>query len=112
MPTVTYITAIDIQTIGTVGLAIKFCGFCFLNVQALASYEVETARDALEPLFRIEDSFGLEPTAEGALTLDPKAKGAQKLSAAIKAWESARTELSEGKISQDEYDEWRASFKA
>lgn len=83
-----------------------------INVQSLAAYNVTSARDALELLFRLEDSFGLKPTEEGQLSFDPKAKGAKKLSAAIKAWENAREELAEGKITQDEYDEWRASFKS
>lgn len=79
-------------------------------VSALDDYEIESARDALEALFRLEDSFGLKPNDAGDLAIDPKAKGAQKLAAAIKAWKGAIEEVESGEMTRDEYDLWRGSF--
>lgn len=76
------------------------------------AYEITSARDALEALFRLEDAFELTPAKDGSLTIDLKAKGAQKLAAAIKAWQGVLDDLEAGKITQDEYELWRASFKA
>ena len=55
---------------------------------ALTDYEVETARDALEVLFRLEEGFGARPEADAAgarpeadaagarVVVDPDARGA------------------------------------
>ena len=52
---------------------------------ALTDYGVETARDALEVLFR------LEADAAGArVVIDLAAPGAQKLDAAVRAWAAVR----------------------
>lgn len=38
-----------------------------VRAEALEDYEINTAREALEALFRLEDAFGLTPTDEGTL---------------------------------------------
>lgn len=60
---------------------------------ALTDYGVETARDALEVLFRLEEGFGASPEADAAgarVVVDPAAPGAQKLDAAVRAWAAVR----------------------
>lgn len=82
--------------------------------EALAETGLETGRGALEILFRIEDDLGLVPveTKDGmAIAIDSRAKGAQKASAALKAWKRMRDGVSSGKVSKDEYEYWKASFK-
>ena len=82
-----------------------------MSERALEGYSTDTARDAMEYLFRLEEAFGIAPDSVGALRIDPKTKGAQKLEAAIKAWQSAQEDLKSGKMTQDDYNLWRASFK-
>ena len=56
---------------------------------ALADYGLETSRDALEVLFRLEEGFGARPEADAGgapVVVDPAAPGAQKLDAAVRAW--------------------------
>lgn len=83
-----------------------------IPVEALQDYEVESAREALEALFRLEDAFGLEPTEDGSLKINPKAKGSQKLSQAIKAWRGALDEVESGDMSKEDYELWKASLKS
>lgn len=73
-------------------------------VSTLEDYEFNSARDALEALFRLEDAFGLKPDDEGRLVIDPKAKGAKKLTMTLKAWRGALDEVGAGDISEDEYE--------
>ena len=80
-------------------------------MSALDDYELSSAREALEALFRLEDAFGLKPVDGETLALDPKAEGAQKLSAALVAWRGALDELEAGEMTQDEYERWRATFE-
>lgn len=79
--------------------------------QALSELGVESARDALEVLFRLEDSCGLVPGEGGALSVDPSAENAQKLDVAIRRWAERRRELDEGSITRAEYDAWRARVR-
>lgn len=80
---------------------------------ALADYGVETARDAIEILFRLEEGFGARPEADdgGArVVVDPAAPGAQKLDAAVRAWAAMRARLDSGEISEEEYLDWKRGF--
>lgn len=83
-----------------------------IPVEVLQDYEIESAREALEALFRLEDAFGLEPTEDGYLKMNPKAKGSQKLSQAIKAWRGALDEVASGDMSNEDYELWKASLKS
>ena len=79
----------------------------------LADYGVETSRNALEVLFRLEEGFGARPEADdgGArVAVDPAAPGAQKLDAAVRAWAAMRARLDSGEISEEEYLDWKRGF--
>ena len=69
--------------------------------EALMPVRVESARDALELLFRIEEEFGLRPIGDGRLAVAPKLAGA------IKAWESQVDALDRGEITPEEYESWK-----
>ena len=82
---------------------------------ALADYGVETARDAIEVLFRVEEAFGGRPEADAGgarVALDPAAPGAQKLDAAVRAWAAMRARRDSGEISEEEYLDWKRGFGA
>lgn len=81
-------------------------------VTALEDYEIDSARDALEALFRMEDAFGIAPGPDGTIAIDHKAKGAKKLTQALKAWSRARDDVESGKMTEAEYELWKASFRA
>lgn len=85
-----------------------------VSPSALTDYGIESARDALEVLFRLEDMSGLHPidTGEGmALVVDEKVPGSQKIEYALIAWKSMRDDLESGAVTREEYDDWRASFE-
>ena len=89
-------------------------GVLDVSPEALTDYKVQSARDALEVLFRLEDMSGLHPIdAEGgiALAIDPEVSGSQKIEYALIAWKSMRDDLESGAITKDEYDAWRSSFE-
>lgn len=83
-----------------------------ISVEALDGYQLNSARDGLEALFRLNEAFGLEPDSDGRLVIDPKASQAKKLNAALKAWRSMLDKLDAGDIDPDEYELWKASFKS
>lgn len=73
---------------------------------ALTDYRVETAHDALEVLFRLEEGFGARSevdTASARVVVDPVAPGAQKLDAAVRARMPKRARRDSGEISDEEY---------
>ena len=80
---------------------------------ALTDYGIETSRDALEVLFRLEEGFGARPEADdgGArVVVDPAAPGAQKLDAAVRVWAAMRARRDSGEISEEEYLDWKRGF--
>lgn len=82
--------------------------------ESLADVGPESARGALEMIFRLEGEMGLRPveTEDGTgIAVDPKAEDSQKLSQALKAWKRMREQLEAGKVSEEEYEAWKASFK-
>ena len=83
--------------------------------EALLDVDVDSARKALEYLFRIDEGLGLKTArdAEGDvfLTVDRDSPKAPKLSAALEAWMRQRERLDVGEISQEEYDAWKAGFR-
>lgn len=83
-----------------------------ISIEALQDYEVDSARSAMEALFRLEEAFGLKPTEEGMLAIDPKAPGAQKLAQAIQSWKGVLDEVEAGNMALAEYELWKASLKA
>ncbi|OUO58563.1 hypothetical protein B5F74_10325 [Collinsella sp. An271] len=80
---------------------------------ALVDYGLETARDALEVLFRLEEGFGARPEVDAGgarVVVDPAAPGAQKLDAAVRAWATMRAKRDSGEISEEEYLDWKRGF--
>ena len=80
---------------------------------ALTDYGLETSRDALEVLFRLEEGFGARPEAYdgGArVVVDLAAPGAQKFDAAVRAWAAMRARRDSGEISEEEYLDWKRGF--
>lgn len=85
-----------------------------VSEEALSDVGPETARGALEMLFRMEDSLGLvlADTDQGlAVTVDPSVEGSQKFYQALKAWRRKKAQLDAGEISETEYETWKLSFK-
>lgn len=72
------------------------------DLAALTDYRVETAHDALEVLFRLEEGFGARSEADTA--------GAQKLDAAVRAWVPKRARRDSREISDEEYVDWKRGF--
>lgn len=56
-----------------------------IEPEALVTYDINSAREALGVLFQLEDAFGITPNEDGTLSIDPKADSAQKMVQAIKA---------------------------
>ena len=82
-----------------------------VSVNALKDYGVENAGDLMSLLARLEDSFGVVPSADGTgLSLNPKAPHASKAATAIELWAEKRVQLENGEIDADEYEDWKASL--
>lgn len=82
--------------------------------ESLADTGLVGARGALEMIFRLESEIGFRPVETGdgiGIAADPKAEGSQKLSQALKAWARMRADFDSGKVSEAEYEAWKASFK-
>ena len=80
----------------------------------LVNHRVESARDFLTLVFQMEDALGLEPvkTDKGlAIGISRSAPGASKLQMALKAWKERRGDLSSGKITEADYETWKAGSK-
>lgn len=74
---------------------------------------MDSARQALELLFRLSDEFGLESMeVDGALVLgfDAKSEEASKLDAALRAWKGMADSERADDITPEEYAEWRAGL--
>lgn len=82
-----------------------------VSVNALKDYGVETAGDLMSLLVRLEDSFGVVPSADGSgLFLNLKAPHAPKAAMAIELWAEKRAQLENGEIDAAEYEDWKASL--
>ncbi|ACV22934.1 HTH-type transcriptional regulator immR [Slackia heliotrinireducens] len=83
--------------------------------EALMDIRVESARQALEVLFRMEDTLGLVPQSDGdsiGLGIDPEAEQAPIMHQSLVAWKRMRDGLEDGTVTPDEYAAWKASFTA
>lgn len=83
--------------------------------ESLRAIKVDSAREALELLFALDEKYGLTPCVDErgiSLVLDTrKTAASQKFIYAIQAWDAKEKELAEGAITQGEFDAWKASFK-
>lgn len=84
-----------------------------LAPEALMDIRVESAREALEVLFRMEPTLGFVPDGEGAslgLRIDADAELAPAMHQSLAAWKRMRDGLADGSVTPDEYEAWKASF--
>lgn len=84
-----------------------------ISSEALHPYNVASAREVLEMLFRMEVEYGIEPTTFGQVTqisINSNAPHAPKLIQALNVWSEMRQKRDSGAITQEEYDAWKASF--
>lgn len=78
---------------------------------ALKDFGVKSARDLLALMLQLEDEFGIVPAEDGtSIAVDPKAPAAPKVAQGLKSWSKKRAELAAGKISEEEYREWKSRF--
>ena len=73
---------------------------------AIRNYEREVRTPSEEQLEKIA------PGPDGTIAIDHKAKGAKKLTQALKAWSRALADVESGKMTEAEYELWKASFRA
>lgn len=83
--------------------------------ESLHGIEFESAREALELLFALDEKYGLTPHVDEngiSLVLDSrKTAASQKFVYAIQSWDSKEKELAAGDVTQEEFDAWKASFR-
>lgn len=83
--------------------------------ESLHGIEIESAREALELLFALDEKYGLTPHVDEngiSLVLDSrKTAASQKFVYAIQAWDAKEKELAAGDVTQEEFDAWKASFR-
>ena len=60
----------------------------------------------------MQEALGIAPGPVGTITIDHKTKGAKKLTQALKAWSRALADVESGKMTEAEYELWKASFRA
>ena len=82
-----------------------------IDVQALREIEVESVRDALEVLFRLEDACGVTPRPDGTLRIDRMAEHAPKMVTAIEKWAEMKRRLDEGEIGEADYEAWKSRVR-
>lgn len=81
-----------------------------ISSESLREVPLESSRQALELLFRLEDEFGLVPDevdGELVLKINEKADKAPKLLQAIKAWKHVLDSETAGEITAQEYESWK-----
>lgn len=84
-----------------------------ISSETLREVPLESSRQALELLFRLDEEFGLEPMeVDGILVLgfDAGAEKSPKLAAALKAWKKMLDSENAGEITPEELNEWKATF--
>lgn len=86
-----------------------------ISPEALREVPLESSRQALELLFRLDEEFGLEPMeVDGMLVLgfDAEAEKSPKLATALKAWKKMLDSEETGEITRAELEAWMVKFKA
>lgn len=86
-----------------------------ISPEALREVPLESSRQALELLFRLNEELGLVPMeVDGTMVLgfDSAAKKSPKLVMAIKAWKEMLDSDKAGEITPVELDAWKAGFGA
>lgn len=84
-----------------------------ISPEALREVPLESTRQALELLFRLNKELGLEPLEiDGMMVLgfDASAEKSPKVEAALKAWKGMLDSEKTGEINAAELEEWMAEF--
>jgi transcriptional regulator with XRE-family HTH domain len=84
-----------------------------ISPETLREVPLESSRQALELLFRLDEEFGLEPMeVDGMLVLgfDAGAEKSPKLATALKSWKKMLDSEKAGELTSEELDEWKATF--
>ena len=84
-----------------------------ISPEVLREVPLESTRQALELLFRLNEELGLVPMeVDGTMVLgfDAEAEKSPKLAAAIKAWKDVLDSEKSGEITPVEYESWKAEF--
>ena len=77
-----------------------------ISPESLREVPLESSRQALELLFRLEGEFG----GELVLKIDKKAEKSQKLAQAVNTWKHMIDSEKAGEISSEELSEWKLSL--
>lgn len=75
--------------------------------EAFGSYGLVTALDLVHALFNCEDVFRLEPDRRGLALLTSENR---TISEALRDWGIMRSKLENGELSDQEYQEWKATY--
>ncbi|WP_314039944.1 helix-turn-helix domain-containing protein [Slackia exigua] len=84
-----------------------------ISPEALREVPLESSRQALELLFRLNEELGLVPMeVDGTMVLgfDSRAEKLPKLDVALKAWKEMLDSEKSGEITPAEYESWKAEF--
>ncbi len=86
-----------------------------LNVhpKALSVPDIDTYIGLIHTLFALEDMYGVKISANGSsysISFDASISTQQGLYDALEAWHKQSVQLENGKISKQEYDEWRYHY--
>ncbi|WP_419044150.1 helix-turn-helix domain-containing protein [Enorma massiliensis] len=85
-----------------------------ISPESLREVPLESSRQAIELLFRLEDEFGLVPgeiDGELVLRVDERAGKSQKLLQVLKAWKRMIDSEKAGEISPEELLAWKLSLR-
>lgn len=85
-----------------------------VSPEALREVPLESSRQALELLFRLDDAFGIVPdemNGELVLKVDKSTRQSQKLVQALKAWKGMIDSEKAGEISPEELLSWKLSLR-
>lgn len=85
-----------------------------ISPESLREVPLESSRQALELLFRLEEEFGLVPDEiDGKIVLkvDERAGEPQKLVQALKSWKHMIDSEKAGEIGSEELSEWKLSLR-
>lgn len=81
-----------------------------ISSEALRDIPLESSRQALELLFRLDEEYGLKPAkvaGETVLRVDTASPKSQKLTIALDAWLSMVDSEKAGEITSEELSAWR-----
>lgn len=77
--------------------------------ESLEEYNIESARDALEVLFRLKE-FGIAPCEDGSLKVVADDEKSRKIQLAIRKWYEAEKALADREMSEEDYEYWMQRF--